>query len=75
VQKSLEHFGMRVTVVERGIVWDAQVPKSKAGRQSPECEGHLVLVHVIFGFGCVYTKVINKTPFLLVITATLNYRA
>jgi hypothetical protein len=30
VQKSLKRFGMRVTVVERGIVWDAQVPKSEA---------------------------------------------
>jgi hypothetical protein len=30
VQKSLERFGMRVAVVERGIVWDAQVPKAKA---------------------------------------------
>jgi hypothetical protein len=30
VQKSGERLDMRATVVERGIVWDAQVPKAKA---------------------------------------------
>jgi DNA-binding response OmpR family regulator len=37
VQKSPEHLGMRSAVVERGIVWDAQVPKSKANPCHPPC--------------------------------------
>jgi hypothetical protein len=41
---------------------------------SDECEAHLALVQVIFELVCVHAEVINKTSFLLLMMAILNYR-